>query len=79
MAENARRIRAGVVVGQRDAPGLAGAIADTLERPGSHEERLQVRKRIRDWMGPEVVARQHLEVYRVLVEKPIRPLSSLTD
>jgi glycosyltransferase involved in cell wall biosynthesis len=79
MAENARRIRSGVVVGQRNAPGLAGAIADTLERPGSHEERLEVRKRIRDWMGPEVVARRHLEVYRVLVEKPIRPLGSLID
>ena len=64
MAENARRIRAGVVVDQRDAAGLARAVADALERPRSTDESLEVRKRIVDWMGPEVVALRHLEVYR---------------
>jgi glycosyltransferase involved in cell wall biosynthesis len=64
MAENARRIRAGVVVGQRDAAGLARAVADALERSRSTDESLEVRKRIVDWMGPEEVALRHLEVYR---------------
>jgi glycosyltransferase involved in cell wall biosynthesis len=68
MAENARRIRAGVVVGQRDAVGLARAIVDALERPASVVEMLQVRGRIVEWMGPEVVARRH----RVLYERVLR-------
>ena len=63
MAENARRIRAGVVVGQRDAAGLARAIAEVLERPASVGEMLEVRERFVEWMGPEVVARRHLELY----------------
>ena len=66
MAENARRIRAGVVVGQRDAAGLARAIVGALERPASAGEMLEVRERIVEWMGPEVVARRHLELYRKL-------------
>jgi colanic acid/amylovoran biosynthesis glycosyltransferase len=66
MAENARRIGAGVVVGQRDAAGVARAIVDALERPASVGEMLEVRGRIVDWMGPEVVARRHLELYRKL-------------
>ncbi len=67
MAENARRIGAGVVVGQRDAAGLARAIVEVLERPASVGEMLEVRERIVEWMGPEVVARRHRELYvRVL-------------
>jgi glycosyltransferase involved in cell wall biosynthesis len=63
MAENARRIRAGVVVGQRDAAGLARAIVEVLERPAMVGEMLEVRERIQEWMGPEVVARRHWELY----------------
>jgi glycosyltransferase involved in cell wall biosynthesis len=69
MAENARRIGAGVVIGQRDAAGLARAISEVLDRQASVEEMLQVRKRIVDWMGPEVVARRHLELYRKLLSR----------
>lgn len=66
MAENARKIGAGLVVGQQDAEGLARAIAEASERPASVAQLLEVRRRLVEWMGPEVVARKHLEVYRKL-------------
>lgn len=66
MAENARKIGAGLVVGQQDAAGLARAIAEASERPASVAQMLEVRRRLVEWMGPEVVARKHLEVYRNL-------------
>jgi 2-polyprenyl-6-methoxyphenol hydroxylase-like FAD-dependent oxidoreductase len=66
MAENARKIGAGLVVGQQDAAGLARAIAEASERPASVAQLLEVRRRLVEWMGPEVVARKHLEVYRKL-------------
>ena len=66
MAENARKIGAGLVAGQQDAAGLARAIAEASERPASVAQMLEVRRRLVEWMGPEVVARKHLEVYRNL-------------
>jgi glycosyltransferase involved in cell wall biosynthesis len=66
MAENARRIGSGVVVEQRDAAGLARAIVEAMAGPASAEERVEVRRRIVEWMGPEVVARRHGEVYEKL-------------
>jgi glycosyltransferase involved in cell wall biosynthesis len=69
MAENARKIGAGVVIGQRDAAGLARAIVEELEKRSSVQEMLLVRKRIVDWMGPEVVARRHLDLYRELISR----------
>lgn len=72
MAENARRIGAGVVVGQRDAAGLARAIAEVLEKPASVGEMLEVRARIVEWMGPEVVARRHLDLYGQVMREAVR-------
>jgi glycosyltransferase involved in cell wall biosynthesis len=66
MAENARRIGSGVVVGQRDADGLARAIAEALENPREVAEMEAVRGRILDFMGPKEVARRHGEVYEKL-------------
>jgi 2-polyprenyl-6-methoxyphenol hydroxylase-like FAD-dependent oxidoreductase len=66
MAENARKIGAGLVVGQQDAEGLARAIAKASERQASVVQMLEVRRRLVEWMGPEVVARKHWEVYRNL-------------
>jgi glycosyltransferase involved in cell wall biosynthesis len=64
MAENARKIGAGLVVGRQDAAGLARAIAEVLERLPSVAQMLEVRRILVEWMGPEVVARKHLEVYK---------------
>ncbi|MFZ4589126.1 MAG: glycosyltransferase family 4 protein [Terrimicrobiaceae bacterium] len=66
MAENARRIGSGVVVEQRDAAGLARAIAEALENPREVAEMEAVRGRILDFMGPAEVARRHGEVYEKL-------------
>lgn len=67
MAENARRLEAGRCVARNDAAALARAIADALSGDLDVEELESRRGRLLDWMGPEVVARQHRDIYlRVL-------------
>jgi glycosyltransferase involved in cell wall biosynthesis len=65
MAENVERFGGGVVVPQEDVKALADAIFVALTNP-PHVPTAIVRKRIRDYMGPEIVARRHLDVYRQL-------------
>ena len=63
MAENARRLGAGRCVARSDSAALARAIADALSGDLNLAERERRRRRLLDWMGPEVVARQHRDIY----------------
>jgi glycosyltransferase involved in cell wall biosynthesis len=69
MAENLRRFGGGTIVPQEDCQALATAIRSALQSPAS-EETVEVRKRILEYMGPEVVALQHEALYRQLLRKP---------
>ncbi len=67
LAENVRRFGAGTVVPQEDPQALAQAIVATLRnRPFGNAT--EVRKRIFEYMGPEIVARQHFSLYRQLLQ-----------
>ncbi len=75
MAENVRLFGNGTVVPQEDPAALAAAIA-TILNPKSKIQNYSAesRRRIRDYMGPEVVARAHAELYRrILDEKRTGP------
>jgi len=62
MAENVVRFGGGIVVAQEDANALAQAIITAVTNP-PHVPVAAVRKRIRDYMGPEVVALRHYSLY----------------
>jgi len=63
MAENARRLGAGRIVAREDAPALAAVIREVLVRPISLAERIQRRKVVAGFVGPEAVAFAHRELY----------------
>ena len=63
MAENARRLRAGRVVTRDDAAALAGAIRDAVVSPITLSERIERRKKLAGFVGPEAVALAHRKVY----------------
>ena len=65
MAENVRRFGTGTIVPQDDAPALARAIIDVL-RSRASSKIAEVRQRILEYMGPEVVARQHDSLYELI-------------
>jgi glycosyltransferase involved in cell wall biosynthesis len=65
LAENVRRFGGGTIVSQRDPAGLAAAIVATLRTTGPAKTE-EVRRRICDYMGPEVVALQHESLYESL-------------
>lgn len=69
MAENARLLCAGRIVPRRDSEALAEAISLSLAAEISPEERSKRQSRVLDIMGPETVARRHLEVYENLVRQ----------
>jgi glycosyltransferase involved in cell wall biosynthesis len=68
MAENVRRFGGGTIVPQEDCQALAKAIRSALRSLAS-EKTVEVRKRILDYMGPEVVALQHEALYRQLLSE----------
>ena len=63
MAENARRLRAGRVVTRNDAPTLAAAIREAVVRPITLSERIERRKELAGFVGPDAVALAHRKVY----------------
>jgi glycosyltransferase involved in cell wall biosynthesis len=68
MAENLRRFGGGTIVPQEDSQALANAIRSALRSPVP-EKTVEVRKRILEYMGPEVVALQHQDLYRQLLSE----------
>ena len=67
MAENARRLRAGRVVTWNDAPTLAAAIREAVVRPITLSERIERRKELAGFVGPDAVALAHRKVYERLL------------
>jgi glycosyltransferase involved in cell wall biosynthesis len=65
MEENVKRIGAGTVFTNGNAEFLAKAILEAREHLPAWN-RTETRQRILDWMGPEVVAKKHLELYKKL-------------
>jgi glycosyltransferase involved in cell wall biosynthesis len=68
MAENVRRFGEGTVVPQEDPQALAEAIIAALQIPAPRET-VEMRKRILEYMGPEVVGLQHESLYRELIRE----------
>jgi len=66
LAESVRRFGGGTVVPQEDPQALAQAIVATL-RNRSSGNATEVRKRIFEYMGPEIVAGQHFSLYQRLL------------
>ncbi len=66
LAENVRRFGGGTIVPQEDPQALAQAIVATL-RNWSSGNTTEVRKRIFEYMGPEIVAGQHFSLYQQLL------------
>jgi glycosyltransferase involved in cell wall biosynthesis len=67
MAENVRRFGEGTIVPQEDHQALAQAIVATLRNRASGNA-VEVRKRILQYMGPEIVACQHYSLYQQLLK-----------
>jgi glycosyltransferase involved in cell wall biosynthesis len=63
MAENVRRFSAGTVVPQGNSSALAREIIQALQTKRTPFDIAEVRKRILEYMGPDVVARQHEALY----------------
>jgi glycosyltransferase involved in cell wall biosynthesis len=66
MAENVRHLGGGTIVPQENPSALAQAILAAVRTTASCEG-AEIRKRILDYMGPEIVARQHESLYRELL------------
>jgi glycosyltransferase involved in cell wall biosynthesis len=62
MAENVRRFGGGIVVPQEDSKALAEAIVTAITNP-PHIPTPAVRQRVREYMGPQTVARRHYDLY----------------
>jgi glycosyltransferase involved in cell wall biosynthesis len=62
MAENVERFGGGTIVPQEDPKALAQAIITAVTNP-PHVPTAVVRKRVREYMGPEIVARRHYDLY----------------
>ena len=67
MAENAARLGAGAIVPQNKPAALAASIRGVLASPNEVAEKQMIRDRILEWMGPERVARKHLDLYEQIV------------
>ncbi|MGI9658701.1 MAG: glycosyltransferase family 4 protein [Gaiellaceae bacterium] len=68
MAEPVRRFGAGTVVAPDDEPGLARALSELLDDPARLEEARQGALRAREELNWAASAREHLAMYRELVE-----------
>lgn len=67
MAENVRRFGGGTIVPQENPQVLAEAILSATQSPASGQTE-EVRKRILEYMGPEVVALRHYALYREVLK-----------
>ena len=67
MAENVRRFGGGTVVPQENVQALAKAIVSVLQS-GAPNKTEEVRNRILEFMGPEVVAQRHYALYCELLK-----------
>jgi glycosyltransferase involved in cell wall biosynthesis len=67
MAENARRLRAGRIVAREDALALAAAIIEALIHPITLSKRIERRKELAGYIGPEAVARAHRKLYEEML------------
>ena len=63
MAENALRLRAGRVVTRDDASALAASIREAMTHPITLSERIERRKELAGFVGPDAVALAHRKVY----------------
>jgi glycosyltransferase involved in cell wall biosynthesis len=68
MAENARLLRAGLVVPRGEAPALAVAICEALTHRITLAEREARRKNVELAFGPKAVARMHRTLYAKLMK-----------
>ncbi|MCE9608915.1 MAG: glycosyltransferase [Chthoniobacter sp.] len=68
LAENVRLFGNGTVVPQEDAAALSAAMLRALQQ-GAFPEREETRRKIFAVMGPEVVARQHADLYRQVLHE----------
>lgn len=68
MAENVQRFGGGIVVPQEDSRALAQAIVTAVTNP-PHIPTAAIRQRIREYMGPETVARRHYDLYIELMKR----------
>jgi glycosyltransferase involved in cell wall biosynthesis len=66
MAENVRRFGEGTIVPQEDHQALAQALVNTLQNRASGNT-AEARKRILQYMGPEIVGLQHESLYEQLL------------
>ena len=67
LAENSRRLRAGRVVTRDDASALAVVIRKAMVSPITLTERIDRRKELAGFVGPEAVALAHRKVYEQLL------------
>jgi len=67
LAENSRRLCAGRVVTRDDAGALAVAIREAVVSPITLTERIDRRKELASFVGPEAVALAHRKVYEQLL------------
>jgi glycogen synthase len=68
MDENVRRFGGGTVVPQENPKALATAIAEAVKNPVGNDTG-GVRKRVMEYMGPDVVALQHEALYQELLQR----------
>ena len=67
LAENSRRLCAGRVVTRDDAGALAVATREAVVSPITLTERIDRRKELAGFIGPEAVALAHRKVYEQLL------------
>jgi glycosyltransferase involved in cell wall biosynthesis len=68
LAENSRRLRSGRVVTRDDAGALAVAIRKAMVSPITLSERIERRKELAGFVGPEAVALAHRKIYEQLLD-----------
>jgi glycosyltransferase involved in cell wall biosynthesis len=68
MAENVERFGGGAIVPQQDPNALARAIITAITNP-PHVPTSVIRKQICEYMGPEIVARRHYDLYSKLLSE----------
>lgn len=64
MAENARKLNAGTIIPQKDSKALSRALRAALSLEKDIKEKKRIRQKLVELMGPESVAKKHLQVYK---------------
>ena len=67
LAENARRFGNSTIVPKRDSNAIYIALSETLSKSHDRELILTTRASIREYMSPQIVAKQHIALYPKLL------------